>query len=403
MKSYLEILRVPGVARIIVAQLVARIPAGMLSLGVLIHIERLFDSYAAAGVVLAALSLGQAVAGPLTSRWLGRWGMRPVLLATTVVCSIALAVIALAPLALVGYLFVAAIAGLSMPPVQPAVRTIYPKLVNGKQLSPLFSLDASAQELIWIGGPVIVTVVATQVSTVAGILLPVAFLTLGGAWFIASPELGRVRVPPSTRGMGRVLSRPPLLMAVVVSILMIGSCGAIEAAVVATFGDHGGGEAGIIIGIWALGSLTGGLVFGHLAPGPWSQARRLLVILIGCMLAALAWDFWTLAVALLVAGLFIAPTLGAMSSAISVSMKFSETAEAYGWVGTGGLLGAGLGAALAGVFIDQVGPAGGFWVSVTLAAAAVLVAAVFHRALPDLRGRDATPLPDTAPVPIQPR
>jgi hypothetical protein len=27
---------------------------------------------------------------------------------------------------------------------------------------------------------------------------------------------------------------------------------------------------------------------------------------------------------------------------------------------------------------------------------------VFHRSLPDLRGRDASPLPDTEPVAVQP-
>ena len=50
------------------AQLVARFPSGMLSLAFLIHIERIHQSYGAAGLVLAATSVGQAIAGPLTSR-----------------------------------------------------------------------------------------------------------------------------------------------------------------------------------------------------------------------------------------------------------------------------------------------------------------------------------------------
>jgi MFS-type transporter involved in bile tolerance (Atg22 family) len=58
------------------------------------------------------------------------------------------------------------IAGLSTPPVQSAVRTIYPKLVNARQLTALFSLDASLQEIIWILAPVVITIVATQVGTV---------------------------------------------------------------------------------------------------------------------------------------------------------------------------------------------------------------------------------------------
>ncbi|GMA89954.1 hypothetical protein GCM10025869_04830 [Homoserinibacter gongjuensis] len=175
-------------ARIIAAQLVARFPGGMISLGFLIHIEKIFDSYGAAGLVLAATSVGQAISGPVTSRWMGRWGMRPVLVLTTVVCAAALSVIALAQLELWAFMLVGLIAGLSYPPVQPAVRTIYPKMVNSRQLTPLFSLDASAQEIIWIAGPVAVTFVATQVSSVIGIFMSVLFLVVGGAWFISSPS-----------------------------------------------------------------------------------------------------------------------------------------------------------------------------------------------------------------------
>src|SRR5690606_8584995 len=226
-----------GVARILVAQLVARFPGGMLSLGIIIHVERIFDSYGAAGLVLAALSVGQGVAGPLTSRWMGRWGMRPVLILPTAVCGSAIAVIALVALPLPGYMAVALVAGLAFPPVQPAVRTIYPKLVPGSQLSPLFSLDATAQEVIWILGPVVVTFVSTQISSVLGILLSVAFLVVGGAWFIASPELGRVRIPVTKRRFGSVLARPPVLLATVVGFLFVGSLAATETGVVATFGD----------------------------------------------------------------------------------------------------------------------------------------------------------------------
>lgn len=401
MKSYGELLRVPGVARILIAQLVARFPGGMLSLGILIHVERIFDSYGAAGLVLAALSVGQAIAGPLTSRWMGRWSMRPVLILTTTVCAIAISTIALAELPLAGYMAVASVAGLAFPPVQPAVRTIYPKMVNSRQMTPLFSLDATAQEAIWIVGPVIVTVVSTQVSSVLGILLSVVFLVGGGAWFIASPELGRVRIPRSKRRFGSVLGRPPVVLATIIGALVVGSFAATEAGVVATFGDEGP-EAGIVLAIWSIASFSGGLAFGNLPIGPWALARRVIVIAVGTLLASLAWDFWSLAGLLVVAGLFIAPTLAVLSSLVSVSVRFSDTAEAYGWVGTGQLIGVAIGSAIAGFVIDGTTPAGGIATGAASALLAAIIAAVFVRALPDLRGRDASPIPDTEPVPTQP-
>ena len=83
----------------------------------------------------------------------------------------------------------------------------------------------------------------------------------------------------------------------------------------------------------------------------------------------------------------------------SASVKFSETAEAYGWIGTGQLIGAAAGSAIAGFLIDGVGPQGAYWAA----------AGLRHRghcsspspacgAFPDLRHRDPSPIPDTEPV-----
>jgi len=247
----------------------------------------------------------------------------------------------------------------------------------------------------------VVTFVATKVSTVAGIFLSVFFLVVGGAWFISSPELGRVRIPRSKRRFGVVLKRPAVLLSTVVGFLLVGSCAAIEAGVVATFGE-GGAEAGFVLGIWAVASLIGGLSFGHIPIGPWALARRMLIVFVGALLAVFAFEFWSISATLVIAGLGIAPALAVMFSIVSATVKFSDTAEAYGWVGTGQLIGAALGSAVAGFLIDGYGPDGGFVAAAIFALVGFLVPVVFRRAHPDLRGRDASPLPDTEPVPIAP-
>jgi MFS family permease len=83
-------------------------------------------------------------------------------------------------------------------------------------------------------------------------------------------------------------------------------------------------------------------------------------------------------------------------------VKFSDTAEAYGWVGTGQLVGAAIGSAVAGFLIDGYGSVGGFVAAAGIALLGVLVPIVFRRAHPDLRGRDASPLADTEPVALPP-
>ncbi|HYP73300.1 MAG TPA: MFS transporter [Microbacterium sp.] len=403
MAGYRELLRAPGVARIIAAQLTARFPNGMMSLAILLHVEQQTGSYGAAGLVLAAASIGQAVAGPVTSRWMGIWGMRRVLTLTTAVCAASVLLIAVLPLDVAGYMLLGAVAGLSTPPVQSAVRTIYPKLVNSRQLTALFSLDASLQEIIWILAPVVITLVATQVGTMPGLLLIVAILVGGGAWFVFSPEVGRVRIPRSRRAFGRVLGKPVVLLATVIGFLLIGACAAVEAAVVATFG-HGGFEAGLVLAVFSVGSLAGGLAFGHVPIGRWAMARRMTVVAVGLVAAVFFVDEisastpWWVGACLVVAGVGVAPALAVMFTMTSASVKFSETAEAYGWIGTGQLIGAALGSAIAGFLIDGVGPAGAYGAAAAFAIVGAVVATVFVRGFPDLRGRDVSPIPDTEPV-----
>ena len=397
MKNYANLLKTRGVARIISAQLAARLPSGMISLAYLLHIERTFESYGLAGLVLAATSLGQALAGPLTSRWMGRWAMRPVITLTIVVSAISMAGIAFLDMSIGGYIAVGFLGGLATPPIQPAVRTIYPTMVNSKQLTPLFSLDASAQEIIWIAGPVVTTFIATQISTTWAIVVAGVFLIGGGIWFLSCRELGTVTIPPSRNKMGVVLKKPPVLLATVVGFLLIGAAAAVEVAVVSVFG-HEGAQAGIILSIWAIGSIIGGLALGGVPIGPSALATRMAVVFVGIALAGIILDFWWIAGALLIAGVGIAPALAVMFAIVSASVKFSDTAEAYGWMGSGQLIGAALGSAIAGFAIDGWGSVGGFIAASAFALVGLVVATLFRSAHPDLRGRDAAPIPDTEPV-----
>lgn len=385
----------------IAAQLTARFPNGMTSLAILLHVEQQTDSYGAAGLVLAATSVGQAVAGPITSRWMGVWGMRRVLTLTLGVCVLAVLGLALLPLDVPGYMLLGMVAGLSTPPIQAAVRTIYPKLVTSTQLTPLFSLDASLQEIIWILAPVLITLVSTQIGTVEGLLLVAVILVAGGAWFILSPEVGRVRIPRSRNALGTVVLKPPVMLATVIGFLLIGACAALEVGVVATF-EHGSLTAGVVLAVFAVGSLVGGLAFGHIPIGPWAMARRLLIVTIGLGLTMVMLNVFWLGGTLILAGIGVAPALAVLFAITSASVKFSETAEAFGWAGTGQLIGAAAGSAVAGFLVDAGDWRGAYLAATLFAVVGLIVAIVFVRSFPDLRHRDASPHPDTEPVAVTP-
>lgn len=403
MKQYLDLARQPGVARLVGSQLAARFPAGMLTLALLMHLEQQYHSYTAAGVAIAAMAVAQGVSGPLTSRLLARWGMRRVLGTTMVLCAASIAAVGL-----MGPWFPAAVVlctlmGLAVPPISSAVRAMYPSVASPGQVTLLFSVDATLQELIWVLGPLVATASALLISTGAGLLVAAAITLLGGAWFLTSPELSTVRIPRSRRRFGVVLGNRVVLAMTALNLLMIGVFAAIETAVVATFG-HGRVETGIIIGLSALGSIAGGVLFGHRAVRPLALVVRLVPILLGAVLCCLTQDPFVLGVGFILAGLGCAPVIAGSFAAVSSSVKESQTAEAYGWMGTGQLLGGAVSSAFAGVAIDGCGAIGGYLTAVAFAAASLVLAGLLglFRVTPDLRGRDATPHPDTAPIAVTP-
>ena len=399
MKLYLELLRGRGVARIVASQLIARFPFGMLSIAFLIHIERVHNSYAIAGFVIGALSAGQALVGPITSRLMSNFGMRNLIAWTIAICATSLTLMALFPQNVFLLIALALVAGSSMPPIQPAVRTIYPKLVPSKFLTPLFSLDASAQEIIWVMGPVITTFLAIQVGGVPAVLAAVAFLVFGGLWFITSPEVGQVRIPKSKRKLGSVLTNHTVFISTVVGFVLVATFGSVEAGIIAIFADKNF-EAGWILAIFALASLIGGLAWGHKEIAPWSMTRRISLVLLGILLATLSTNFWWLTAALFISGLGVAPALTVLFTTVSATMKFSETAESFAWMSSGQLVGAGIGAAVAGIFIDQLGPASALYVAAGFAFITTLISLMAKPWAIDLRGRDLSPPSETGSIKV---
>lgn len=369
------------------SQITARFPSGMIVLALLIHVEGIFHSYGSAGLVLAASSGGQAIAGPITSRMMGKFGTRQVLSVTSLVCALSLIWISLAEMPLWGFILVGLISGLTFPPVQPAVRSIYPKLVDSSRIARLFSLDASAQEIIWVMGPMTITLVSLQISSVVGLQLCSALMILGGAWFIASPELGEVKFGVSESKFGAVLRRGPVILATAAGFLMIGSTAAVEASVVKRFGE-GGLEAGVILGGMSLASLIAGFAFGHRAARRWTLSMWMSTLLFGGLGATMSASFPSTLAAITLAGVGIAPALAIIFSMIAENVKFADSAEAYGWANTGQLVGAALGSAVAGYLIDYLGSNGGFLTAATFGLLAAVVPMIFFRAR-DVRRRRA--------------
>lgn len=378
MASYSAVLRAPGMARIVSSQLLARFPFGMMTLGFVMHIEQMHDSYAIAGVALGAETIGAAISGPLLGRWLSKFGVRRLLLATAIFGATCMGLIALFWLPPVVIILLALLVGLTSPPIQSAVRTIYPTLVKKDQLDTVYSLDATAQEIIWVVGPVLAAFIASTTNTAVVVLLMAIIQILGALWFSFNREVRDLVIPRSEGKVGKILRNELVYINAIIGLLMVGSFSGIEVGAVAILPKA---EAGIALAALSVGSILGGLLIANRVRGKHSLLGFLGLIAFGYGLSFInpTNALW-LGFSFFIAGLGIAPAFGRLGAMVANNIPMSQAAEAYGWINTGQLVGYSAAAALAGIAIDTVGNVSALLVAFIFGLGSAVVALITSRA-----------------------
>jgi MFS family permease len=361
--SYLRLLRTPGVFRVTVSQLFARLPLGMLSLAILMHVSATTGSYAQAGVVVACVSLAEAIAMPVTARLTGVLGVAPVVLSAAAINSIGFVALALAPAHLFLLAVLGTLVGATIPPLMPVVRALYPRMVPADTVRALFAFDTTAQELIWVTGPVVVTVLASLVSTAVPLLAAAGITMTGTVAFVFSLQPRQPRIARGSSSFGRVLARQEVILALVANLALVAAFMAMEVGVVAQLGHA---LAGAAISVSSLGSLIGGLLLGQRRLGLGALVATLGVVAAGTALTGLVTGPLQF-VALFAAGFGFAPAMAALYHAVSRGVEEHAAAEAFGWLNTGALAGGAAGTALSGVVNDSWGPAASYVLATVLA------------------------------------
>lgn len=371
MRSYLALLRIPGIVRITAWQLFTRLPLGMLSLAILLHVQAATGSYGRAGAVVACVSVGEAVVMPFSARLTGVFGVSPVVLSAAVINGAAM--VALATVAPNPYLLCAlgATVGASVPPVMPVVRALYPQLVPEDVVRALFALDTAAQELIWVVGPVAATLLSTSVSSPSPLFATAAITVVGSIGFVSSLSRRKPRIVRNRSVFGRVLLYKQVVLAMVASLALVASFLALEVGVVAQY-DGDGVIVGFAIAISSIGSLLGGILLGHRHLGLSGLVAMMFVVFTGTALIGVISALWLQLLVLFASGFGFAPALATIYLMVSGGVEEDIATEAFGWLNTGALAGAAVGTALAGVATDSFGAEGAYLIATILA----LIAAV---------------------------
>lgn len=380
---YRKVLAAPGALAFSSAGALARLPMSMVTISIVLLVEAVYGSYALAGQVAAVYTVAQAVCAPQLAKLVDRYGQARVMCPSLVVAMAGLTGVALAAM-LHGPSWLlypaAAIAGGTVGSMGALVRSRWNTVVEGpSQLHTAYSLESAIDELVFVVGPVLATTLAASLSPVAGLLIAILAAAGGGFWFLAQ----RATEPtPSGRltgsDRGSVMRSPGMVIIAVVFIAMGSIFGSIDVSTVAFAEESGAaGLAGVVLGVFALGSLISGLLYGarEFTMAPWKRFVVGIVLLaVGVSLLILVSSLWVLAAAGFVAGFAIAPTIITGNALVQQLVAPSRLTEGLTWVGTSIGVGFAIGSSVTGSVVDLHGGHAGYVVTMAAAGVAALIA-----------------------------
>lgn len=380
----------------VVISFLARLPLAMAQLGTLLMVSEATDSYGVGGACAGAIAVGNAIGGPVSGAVTDRLGQRAVLVVQSVVAGSALLLL----VALTGtvpwplLVVVAAVAGLTLPPIGPLARVRWQRMATGhharrRLIDTVFSLESVMDEISFVLGPALVGVFAIAFSTSTAMVIAGAMTLVFGTAFglhrtgllVAGPE------PAGAATSGRLLT--PAMVSLLLGMLAMGVIfGSSQAATSVLATDAGQpGLTGVVQAVLGIGSAIAGLSLPMLG-GRIALSRRWVLFAIGLLVFAapllLVQGLGWLIVVLAVLGLVVAPYMITLFTLAERVVSQSRIGLAMALVGGFVGLGYAVGSSIAGRLSDWGGHTPGYAVTVAAGAVAVVTALVGRQLLRDI-------------------
>lgn len=381
LRAYRELLGIRDARRALLLGLLIRIPLWaadvVLTLHVVAHLHR---SYSAAGLAAAILTVAMAVSGPWRGRLLDRVGLRRALLPSLVVLAACWSV---APF--VGYLALLpliAVSGLFNVPTFSIIRQVLLHAVPEDGRKTALAMDSVLTEVSFMIGPAVGVLAATYFDT-RWALFGCAMANVAGGVLL---WLVNPAVRPDEAGASQQRHRlsswiNPLVLAVLgagaVATLVLSATDVGTVAALRHMGEQR--TIGWALALWGLGSAVGGLVYGGLRR-PIPLPALLAALCVTTAPVALAPNWFTLSLLLILAGVCCAPTITATVEQLSRLVPATVRGEAMGWHGSALTAGSALGAPIAGVAIDHLSWRAAFLLPALLGAVAAAAGLLLTRA-----------------------
>ncbi|MGW6144415.1 MFS transporter [Streptomyces sp. NPDC055140] len=367
--TFQDVLRHRYCGRLLIASVTGRLSLGMVPVALILAAQADGHSLARASLLAALYGIAPALGLPLLGRLADLRGLPlPCHFGAVLVAT------ALGTLALVGtsnLLFTAvcvALAGAGCPPLEGGLRSLWPALLpDAAHIRTAYTLDSSAQEIVYVTGPALAIAMATWLSPAAALFLA-AVVTLAGSLAFATARPARTwRAEPRRRDPLGVL-RPPAMRPLLVSLVFLGATvGSLDVAGIAVAARQDASWlAGALPATFSAAGLLGGILFARFQPATAPRPRHLMLLgaaFAACWLPLLA-PLPAPAILLLsmLPGALFVPLLTVASLTVTSITPPGTSTEAVGWMSSAIRLGLAGGTALA-------GPLGGHFAVPLMAAA----------------------------------
>lgn len=344
----------------LLASIVGRLPLGAVGLAIILLVRATTDSFADAGIVEGAFTIGAGVGLPIQGRVVDRLSQTAVVVPSALGHAAALIAFVLLAhdAASVGVLCaVAFAAGALMPPLSPCMRSLWGSVLDNEQeLQSAYALDAIIIELAFIVGPLLAAGLAAAVSPTAAVLTSAALAGGGGLAFAASRASRAWRGSGANPHWAGPLRAPGIRVLGATSFGLGFANGALAIALTAFGADHGSPEVvGPLISIQAVASMAGGLWYGSRRwDGPIENRYviALSLLAVGFLPLLVASSIASMGLLIILAGFTLAPSTAIEYVLIDRVSPAGTSTEAFGWVITATVAGAGLGSAVAGAVVN---------------------------------------------------
>ncbi|MEV0620690.1 MFS transporter [Nonomuraea sp. NPDC050404] len=370
----------PGAKAFVLAGFIGRMPMSMLGVGIILLISTLSDNFATAGAVAAVSNLAFAVAAPMSGRLADRFGQGRVIAPIAVLNALALtALMLLAGSELPEWTLYAAglVVGATSLSIGSMVRARWSALYGGSgRLHAAFAFESVVDEVCFVTGPALVTVLATAVNPYTGLIVALACM-LSGSLVLASQRATQPPVQAVRTTSGSPILIPGIALLACVSLALGAIFGSVDLITVAFADEHGiKWAAGFLLASFAGGSMVSGLWFGSRIWRISLRARfvRALALFSVGLVPIMFIDVpWLMAAAMFLAGFAISPTLITCFSLTERMVPPSLLTEGMAWISTAIGLGVALGSWAGGHLTETYGASSAYGFSVCAAFAAVIV------------------------------